>query len=210
MLFAPASEPFPLPLRETALISAGAAILGGFLGGFFSGTFLHFYEWLKRPKLQLDYKAVKGANEVEAEYTKEGNQVADIYVRARVRNTGKRVARSCCVFLTSLEEVQPSGTTPTVFHDAMQLAWAGSQFVPRDVPRGVEFYVDILRVSKHSSGWSFSVQKLFANQAKLKDFRGTYRFHLLATADNALPARLAVDVSYNGDWHNLRAIESKL
>jgi hypothetical protein len=39
----------------------------------------------------------------------------------------------------------------------------------------------------------------------LKKYRGTYRFHLVAVADNAQPDHLNVDVDYNGDWNNLRA-----
>jgi hypothetical protein len=51
----------------------------------------------------------------------------------------------------------------------------------------------------------FSVENLLASQTSLTSYRGTYRFHLIATADNAEPATCAVDVNYDGDWHNLRA-----
>jgi hypothetical protein len=209
MFFDPLAQPSPLSVRETAFISAGAAILGGLLGGFFSGTYLHLHEWWRRPKLQVDYEGKDDANKVLVEYTKkEGTQVAEIYIRARVRNAGRRVAKGCRVFLTSLEEVQQAGkTTPTVFHDAMQLAWAGGEFVAQDVPNGVEFYADLTHISKLRPGWSFSVKRLFANHEVLKNYKGTYRFHLLATAENASPATIEVDISYNGDWHNLRAVQ---
>jgi hypothetical protein len=64
----------------------------------------------------------------------DGTDVAEIYIRARVRNTGRRTAKGALVFLTSLEEVHTSGNTPTSLHDSMPLAWAGWTFMPRDIP----------------------------------------------------------------------------
>jgi hypothetical protein len=50
---------------------------------------------------------------------------------------------------------------------------------------------------------------LFAGQTSLTSYKGTYRFHLIATADNAEPATCAVDVRYDGDWDNLRAVAAQ-
>jgi hypothetical protein len=49
---------------------------------------------------------------------------------------------------------------------------------------------------------------LFESRTGLTSYKETYRFHLIATADNAEPATCAVDVSYDGDWHNLRAVSA--
>jgi hypothetical protein len=146
------------------------------------------------------------ANQVTAEY-QQGR--AEIYIRARVRNTGREVARSCRVYLAELTEIRTSGQISTSLYDAKQLQWAGLDFIPLDIPRGVNLYVDLAWVSKDQPGWRFSVQRLFASQSGLKTYRGTYRFHLLATAHNADPAVCSVDVSYDGDWHSLRAWEVK-
>ena len=79
--------------------------------------------------------------------------------------------------------------------------------MPIDLPKGVEFYVDLMRVSKDYGGWDFSVQHLFADQQSLKSYKGTYRFRLMVTSDNAEPAKCDVDVEYHGDWNNLRATQ---
>lgn len=162
-----------------------------------------------RPWLQIDYEGTE-ANKISVE-RKQGNEsISEIYIRARVRNTG-RVARGCRVFLTARQEVHPSGATPpTPFHDSMMMVWTGWNFLPRDVPRGISFYVDVRRIFKQSSGWLFSVEKPFASRAGLKDYRGTYRFCLTVTGDNAEPATCQIDVTYAGDWHNLRACRSPL
>jgi len=168
-----------------ALIGGGAALAGGLI----SGAYQHVRDWFNRPKLRIDSKET-AANKVNTEYTQpDGTAVSEIYIRARVQNTGRHIAKGCVVFLAKLEIVHPSGgTTSTVFFDSRPLAWAGWKFIARDVPPEVDFYVDVMRVSKSVSGWRFSVEKLFANEAALQRHSGTYRFTLVVTADGAKPA----------------------
>jgi hypothetical protein len=158
-----------------------------------------------RPSLQIDYEGTE-ANRVEVNLKTDTTEVSEIYIRARVRNIGQATAKGVLVFLTSLQEVQASGsTTPTPVHSSMALAWEGWRFQPRDIPQGVTFYVDLMKVSKHTAGWFFSVEKpLSASQTALKDYSGTYRFQLTVTADNAGPATCEVDITYKQDWHTLR------
>jgi hypothetical protein len=182
---------------DAALIvaGAGAAIAGGLL----SGAYQHFRDLYEEPKLQIDYEGTD-ANKVETDN--------EIYIRARVRNAGRRTAKGARVFLTSLKEVQPSGTIlPTSLYDSKPLAWSGWTFAPRDIPPAsrVHFYVDLTRVSKHEQGWLFSVEQLFASQTALQKYSGTYRFQLTLTADNAKPATCEIDVTYKQDWNSLRA-----
>jgi hypothetical protein len=165
--------------------------------------------WFNKPRFLIDFEGGT-SNIVHAEHERDSKPGAFIYVRARVRNVGRHTAKGCRVFLRKLEEVLPGGQTlQTTWDDSKVLAWAGWSFVPVDVPAGVEFYVDIVRVSKADRGWLFSVEKLFATQQGLKDYVGTYRFHLMATAENASPAYCTIDVVYNGDWHSLRSVAVK-
>jgi len=155
-----------------------------------------------RPELEIDYEGT-AANKVEVNPRTDVTEVAEIYIRARVRNTGLQTAKGSLVYLTSLREVQASGTTPTSFYGSGPLAWEGWEFQPRDIPQGVTFYVDLMKVSKHAAGWLFSVQK---PPSSLKNYSGTYRFQLTLTADDAVPATCEVDVTYTQDWHTLRAV----
>jgi hypothetical protein len=188
---------------NAALIGGGAAIVGGLLTGFYE----HARHWYNRPQLCIDYVG-DNANRVESEYKKEdGTTAAQVYLRARVHNRGHLTAKGCRVFLASLTEVLPAGRNPTSFHDSKQLAWAGADFLPRDIPPGVNFYVDIVYVSKHEPGFCFLVNpRLFASQTKLASYRGTYHFSLVVTSDNAEPATCGVDVTYLGDWNGLRGV----
>jgi hypothetical protein len=89
--------------------------------------------------------------------------------------------------------------------DARQVPWAGYIFDPIAIHREVPFHVDFLRISKENSGWILIFQRKMEHDKTLMTYRGTYRFHLVAVADNAQPEHLNVDVDYNGDWNNLRA-----
>jgi len=190
-----------------AWIAAGSAIGGGLVAGLLSGAYQHLREYGSRPILEIDF-ADDDSHKVEStERSSDGREASYVYIRVRVRNTGRQVARGCRVFLAYLEEVHPSGeTTRTVFHDSRQLAWAGFKFGSADISRGLSFYADVLRVSTDVLGWWISVEQLFASEQGLKSYAGTNRFHLVAACDNAKLARCVVDVSYAGDWHNLRAV----
>jgi hypothetical protein len=184
-----------------AVIGATAAIAGGLL----TGAFQVYWDYRTGPVLKIDFDSTSPATKVENEYLAGNETKQEVYVRARVRNVGQRPAMNCRVYLTKLSEVNGKHLGNTVFYDAMPVSWAGWDFDSRVLPKDADFYVDVMRVSKHDPGWMLSVKKLFASHEKLKKYRGTYRFHLLATADNAAAANHTVDVAYDGDWHNLRA-----
>jgi hypothetical protein len=65
--------------------------------------------------------------------------------------------------------------------------------------------VDAVRFRKDVSAWNFTFLVFSGNRAALDGFSGIYRFRLAATADNAAPAYCEIDVSYQKDWHNVRA-----
>jgi hypothetical protein len=190
-----------------ALIAGAAGFFGAVIGGVLSGVYQHGRDWYMRPILRIDYAGKDGVNRVENSYEVDGKKVDEVYIRARVRNVGKLPAQNCRVYLTKLSEVKGEHLDETLLNDAKPNAWAGWDFLPRVVPAGADFYIDVARISKHNRGWMFSIEakNFFASQWKLKDYVGTYRFHLLATADNAAPIGYAVDVDYDGDWHSLRA-----
>jgi hypothetical protein len=188
-----------------ALIAGAAGFVGAVIGGVLSGVYQHARDWYTRPILKIDYAGKSGVNVVETEIVQGPTKISDVYIRARIRNTGRRPAQNCRVYMTALHEVKGNQLLETVFSDTKPIAWAGWDFEPRVVPNGVDFYVDVVRVNKDVAGWIFSVA-LFVSQETLKHYRGTYRFSLLATADGAAPTPFSVDVDYdNKDWHTLRA-----
>ena len=157
------------------------------------------------PELLIDFEGGQ-FNIVPAEHMRGEKLASMIYVRVRVQNKGGAVAKGCRVYLTALNEVYPGGIVATALDDSKVLEWAGYHFSPMDIPPEGVAYADVVRISKHDRGWLFSVEKLFAHQKKLQDYGGTYRFRVMVVAENAVKSSCEFDVTYNGDWHSLRAM----
>jgi hypothetical protein len=113
-------------------------------------------------------------------------------------------------FLVGITEIKDGSVHATDFHDSVELAWPGwpRDFAPRPIPKGIRAYVDVVSVRKNESGWRFQVKQSFSSQKTLKDYKGTYRLKILATSENAEPCEISIDVSYDQDWHSLRASPS--
>ena len=183
-------------------------LASGLVGAVITGSYQFLYDRYMRPKLKLDFEGAEDRDRVEIKRQEAGKTFSEVYIRSRLRNVGRHSAKKCLVFLTGIKEVLPAGVTSAPFHDAKPLSWPGWDFTPRDVPQGVDFYVNVFKISKDDPGWFISVEKLFSNQQKLKDYKGTYRFELLATADNAEPMKFEIEATYSGDWNNLRVVGS--
>lgn len=113
------------------------------------------------------------------------------------------------MFLTALEEVRIGGQVEAKLDDSKVLPWAGWYFDPQDLPKGANFYVDVVRFSEKRAEWDFCVHQLFQTQQALKLYKGSYRFTLLVTGDNAEPAICKLDVHYDGTWSSIRANPSE-
>jgi hypothetical protein len=146
-----------------ALIAGAAGFVGAALGGVLSGVYQHVRDWCARPILEIDFAGKQGVSVVETEIIREPTNISEVYVRVRVRNRGYGPAQNCRVYMTALHEVKGNQLLETSFSDAKPIAWAGSDFQPRVVPNGVDFYVDVVRVNKDAPAWVFSVQ-LFVSQ----------------------------------------------
>jgi hypothetical protein len=186
---------------SAAWIGAEAAVIGGAVAGLLSGAYQHLRDWYSRPQLVLEFdpKVDKFETQWDGSHPFNG-----MNIRASLRNVGRTPAINTRVFVAGIDAVHASGTTQSL-RDSRQISWAGWDFNSRSVQKGITFYVDILRVSKVTSGWQFTFREQMAHDAQLKGYKGTYRFKLVVVADNAEPSHLSVDVEYDGDWNNLKA-----
>jgi hypothetical protein len=180
-------------------IAAAAAIVGGLITGFYG----HARAYINRPKLQLNFDQDSPAYKVTLNYKLRDIDVEDVIIRVQLTNAGRTTAKHCRVFLTSVKEVVSNQEIATQYFDSKPLAWPGWDFTPRDIPPKVPFYVEVVGVYKHELGWNFKLESI--ETRGMKNFKGTYRLELTATADNAEPVSRKIDVTYAGDWHQLRA-----
>lgn len=186
---------------QAAWIGAMAALIGSVVGALLTVFSQSVISWWTRPKLVLEFD--QSIDRAQTSWTGE-SPFDGFNLRVSVRNIGRRSALGTRVYIAGMHAVHASGLTHSL-RDSRQVSWAGWSFEPRSVQRGITFYADFVRISKVTSGWQFTFSERMALDEDLESYKGTYRFDLLAVADDAEPARLKVDVDYNGDWHNVRA-----
>jgi|SRR5271155_5430191 len=184
-------------------------ILAGIASGLFSGLAGRYVEeWLSRPRLKVDFVPSEGGFQTEAKWEKDGTEFVEIYIRARVQNRWGHVAKQCRAYLVKLEEVHSPSTKATEYHDSLVLRWpapGGGDYLPRDIPRGVNQFFDVVGVFKHSpSEWRFGFKERFSEHDELRKRRGRYRFTVLVTGDGVKPAGRKIDVIYEGRSDNLK------
>jgi hypothetical protein len=189
-----------------AVVSPVAIILGGLVVGVPSAVLAH----RRRPKLVLDFDGAEGRGFVVEQDWWEGEpkkHLEFLTILVCVRNEGKTVATNCRVLLTDLKKVIQGTPSQTRFAMSRQLSWPGWEFDPRPLYPEVRLLAELVGVDKSSSGWFFHFKGITQYEKPLEqDFQATtYRFYVMAVADNAAPYRIEIDVTYSGNWKTLAA-----
>ncbi len=174
-----------------ALIGVTGAVVGGFVGGLSP----LIVAWWFGPQLLIDFQENENNRIDDSDFT---------WIRARVQNKGHRRATNCQAFITAIYEIRADNSLHPVAKDSKVLQWAGGSVEPRSVPHGVEFYVDLLRVSRVRTGWGI-IHEIYPNQQKLQSYSGTYQFHVMISGDKAAPFTCKINVDYKQEWSSLRA-----
>ena len=186
-----------------ACIGAGAALAGAIVPSIIG----RIKECYTRPILNLTFKSRDDAYLVESTYMAGEAERTSKFVRVRLINKGRDVARECRVYLTEVREADGQQLHPTTFYDSKNLPWAGfpKDYDARPIPAGINAYIDVLRVSKGEPNWHFCVETMFASQLPIEAYKGILRLKITATADNAEPVSISLDVTYRGDYDGLRS-----
>jgi hypothetical protein len=173
-----------------------AAILSGFLSGIFANDIRN---WLFGPRLVIDLTE-QGSRIV----TPFSDGTRGIYLRARVRNTGFLVAKSCRAFLTKIEKENDKGQfVNTIYAESCQLAWASQGDGSRslDIPSGIEQYIDVVHSNDlHEPMFRVVTMPYLLMYQDVIDSAGTYRLEILVSGDGFTPKRYMILVSHSGKW----------
>jgi hypothetical protein len=189
-----------------AAFSAAIGLMSGLLAGLVGRR---VEEWLYRPWLLVELLEEPGFRTKAKWKREDGTEVEEVYIRARVKNTRSRVATKCRPYLVKLEQVHPSGTITPSFFDSVGLPWPLWDHTPRDIPKGVNQFFDVVRTRKDKPGWHFMWREPFTNLAGLSNHQGTYRFTVLVTGDGVTPDGCTIDVYYDGkNWQSLKALSA--
>jgi hypothetical protein len=136
----------------------------------------------------------------------ETNRYSSIYVKAKVLNSKRYIAKSCRVFLINVEKKINEVFERTLFSDSIQLEWSArgeEGFKGIDLPYGVSLYFVV-----------FSTRETEPNKIKLHfhstpfryfnliDNKGTYRITIMVSGDNVIPIFYKLILEWRNQWDN--------
>src|SRR6266478_1604159 len=128
---------FPMALFQSPVVG----VIVGWIMGVSSGLIVN---WFNRPKLSLSFKPDDGKCIVEAAQPK------CRWARVSVINSGRTHLSRCQAFVSDIKREQNGRWVETEpsFSDPLVLEWApttpATKYEPRDVPRKIPFYINIL------------------------------------------------------------------
>jgi len=176
--------------------------------------------WVFGPKLKIEF--IEGDRGFKTD-TKENVIVNDpqmsetpihtvtdaYYIRVRVTNTGRQIAKQCRAYLVNVEKWNKSTSKfePTIYCDSLQLAWSARGTVeeayrPLDLPKLINQFVDIVSTRKIEAKYRIETNPKLKRYAKLFKEHGKFRYTVQVSGDNVKPEFVKVIVDWSGNWEN--------
>jgi len=189
-------------------------IIGAVLG-FGAAIFVEpIKKWVYGPKLELSFnttpefqtethehleiKSIENPNKDQISYHKAR------YIRIKVTNTKSALAKGCRAYLVKVEKCHDDGNFhETIYCDSISLAWScrGDQrFLPVDIPKGVNQFVDLLSTREISNDYKPEIQFFPYRYRNLFKEHGTFRFTIQVSGENVNPVFIKVMFAWNGAW----------
>lgn len=137
-----------------------------------------------------------------------------VYIRIRVKNTRKRMARECRGYLINLEEKTEKGSfEKTEYCDSVMLHWScqreETKYLPIHIPSGVNQFLDVIALEEN---WNYFMPQLhvFLNRYhELVRRTGVFRFTIQVVADNVKPKTIKLIFEWNGQWNNFKVYKDQ-
>lgn len=134
------------------------------------------------------------------------------YVRVKVENEGRGLAKSCRAFLVKVEEANANGEfKETIYADSLQLKWScrseGTEYDPIDLPKGVPQFVDVVSTDKKDAAFYIHTSppppNRYESLFKVSPHR-RFRFAVLIGGDGVEPKSTMVIFEWCGAWDNFK------
>ena len=141
------------------------------------------------------------------------NGVTDAhYVRVKVLNTSRQIAKQCRAYLVNVEKWNTSTGEfePTTYCDSLQLGWSAqlgkiAPYRALDIPKGIPQFIDIVSTRKGKSDYFIKTKLLLNRYDDLFKERGKFRYTMRVSGDNARPKSTKVIFEWSGDWDKFTA-----
>jgi hypothetical protein len=140
--------------------------------------------------------------------TKESGVTDAHYVRIKVLNKGRQIAKQCRSYLVNVEKwkSKTGKFEPTIYCDSLPLPWSARtntiDYPALDMPRDINQFIDILSTRSSESDYKIMVQpRLYRYESLFKE-HGKFRYTVLVSGDNFKPISAKVVFDWRGDWDN--------
>lgn len=132
------------------------------------------------------------------------------YLRLRVENTRKKIAKQCRPFLIGVEvwNIKKTKFEKTDFSDSIQAAWSCSPtretaFQPKDIPNGIYQFIDLISTSQaNHNSFNIEINPMPYRYEPLFTGIKKFRFTVQVTGDNVPPVSSTVVLDWKGTWNN--------
>jgi hypothetical protein len=139
----------------------------------------------------------------------------EVYVRLKIENTKKRLAKSCGAYLANVEKFDSATGcfAQTDFHDTFSLHWAYNAALANvDLPLHVPRFLDLVSVPESGNGIRPHHIGLPEGQdvplyRPIWNTNGHFRLTVLVTAEGIEPEVRRITVDWRGEWPPKLAIE---
>lgn len=169
-------------------------------------------EWLKQrlygPRLEVMHGEGESFVPRSEEPGKTPGPHPSRYLRVRVKNTGRMIAKNCRAYLVNIEELVHGNPSRTFYRDTLRLRWAYEEQEELhegvDIPPGVFIYFDIMstKCEDNMSKTLLQVAKLRHHFVNKLEFNKVYRFTVLVAADATDPVQICLTVVMGKTWEN--------
>jgi len=184
--------------------------ISSFILGFLIAIFAEpIRRYLLKPKLNIEFGKSEDFITYTPALTKNNSQTEEYYLRVRVINSRKYIARDCRAFLIDIKKLDDSNKIKsTIYCDSIQLAWSCSgnrKFESLDLTKDVKQYIDVVVLSKESNA---IIPQLFSTPfryLKLFNETGTFIFTIQVSATGIKPKNISIALKWDGNWDDFKA-----
>jgi hypothetical protein len=132
------------------------------------------------------------------------------YLRLRVKNKRKKIAKQCRPFLIDVEvwDTTKAKYTKTAFSDSIQAGWACAPsreeaFKPKDIPNGIDQFIDLISTSQaNPTSFNIEINPMPYRYEPLFTGKKKFRFTVQVTGDNVPPVASKVVLNWKGNWND--------
>jgi hypothetical protein len=184
------------------------SLFSGMLGAATTLVLLSVGKVFARPRLVLSFDGSKDAYMATSTHA-EGKEPSVTRKYLRVSLTarglfgtnlgGSSGAAKCLIYITAIQPVVNGSPSNDQLYDARIVSWPPHRdFDPRHIPRGITMFANVVTMREGNLGWDFHVQDQYGLDS-VRRHGGTLRFRITATAENAKPVSICLDVSIKAD-----------